>query len=473
MRFKVNFFAIFFGVFFAISDLFLQAGPEAPISMPIAQFPQLPIVSESQVAPIRSVESVQTVNQQVEQVRQITSPVPEQKQAVLPASEKVNEQVSVKAQAPVNQEKNAEEKNKDAEKNKIQQVKLLPKIELEKEKVSQEQSTEDLKSSSVSQIEGLDTVSVKEPEGNWLLKRIWWEKANKKYEKIKDAVSKIIDSRAAFFEKRNNLEKAVLNPFYTEIGLKSGQISEIVNALIERMKQEREENVTLDVKEREFLEFLKTEESSLKQIDADINGIKALDDSIDQDLTRLDEQISRSKRYEENAWQLFSAIAKELSHKKAREFYYKMDALWQNVKSIDEYIKGAFSNHFDSIIENANSQVNRIKEMSAKFKEKGVDLKKKYKEIILKKGPSEKEKQEAAKAQAEKEAKEAEEKAAQERGMLGKILDAIAWPFKKAWGFFTSFWTTSQDLQEQPNQENKVEDNAQVVTPKVDAPVKA
>ena len=293
------------------------------------------------------------------------------------------------------------------------------------------------------EIEGLDTVSVREPEGNWLLKRIWWEKSQKKYEKIKDLVSKIIESRTPFFEKSNELEKKVLNPFYSSIGLKGGQLLEIVNALLEKIKQDRAENITLDEKEREFLELVKEEESNLKQIETDINGIKSLDDAINQDLEKLGLQINRSRKYEDNAWQLFNAIAKELSHKKARELYYKMDALWQNVKSIDEYIKDAFSNHFDLIIENANSQVDRVKGTFDKFKDKGLDLKKKYKELFVKKDNKEleKEKIEAEAAAAAAKAEEEKEALEQEVGIFGSIWNGITWPFRTFWDFITSFWS--------------------------------
>lgn len=307
------------------------------------------------------------------------------------------------------------------------------------------ESETDIKSSGA-EIDGLDTVSVREPEGNWLLKRMWWEKAEKKYGKIKDVVSKIIESRTPFFEKRNEFEKNVLNPFYTSTGLSSGQITQVVQALSERVKQDREENVTIDQKERAFLETIKAEENNLKQLDIDINGIKSLDAAIDQDLEKLDEQINRSRRYEDNAWQLFNAISKELSHKKARELYYKMDALWQNVKSIDGYIKDPFAKHFDLIIENANTQINRIKDTIEKFKTIGLDLKKKYKELFIKKDAKTIE-QEKAKAKAEADAAAAAEaKAALEAeeaktGIFGTIWNGVSWPFVSFWELVSSMWS--------------------------------
>ena len=40
------------------------------------------------------------------------------------------------------------------------------------------------------EIKGIDTVDINEPKGNWLYKRIWWEKAERTYEKIKQLTDK-------------------------------------------------------------------------------------------------------------------------------------------------------------------------------------------------------------------------------------------------------------------------------------------
>jgi t-SNARE complex subunit (syntaxin) len=115
----------------------------------------------------------------------------------------------------------------------------------------------------------------------------------------------------------------------------------------------------------------------------------------------------------------------------------------QNVKSIDEYIKDAFSNHFDLIIENANSQVDRVKGTFDKFKDKGLDLKKKYKELFVKKDNKEleKEKIEAEAAAAAAKAEEEKEALEQEVGIFGSIWNGITWPFRTFWDFITSFWS--------------------------------
>lgn len=282
-------------------------------------------------------------------------------------------------------------------------------------------------------VQGLDTVSVREPEGNWLLKRIWWEKAQKKYEKIKKMVLEVSESRMLFFKKRNDLDRNLFDPFYREIDLGQGQLQEIIADLLDRLKEERQEEVTLGPEEKAFLTLLKEEGNKLKNLDADVNGIRRIDVAIDDDLTELNEQINRNLRYEDNAWHLFNAISSELSHKKARELYYKMDALWKNVKNIGNYLRGKFLMHFDSLIEDAKSHVARVKSVVEEFKEKGIDLKKQFKKL-------DEDEELDQELDEEKQSEEDDDEYYEEVGWLNYIWSGITWPFRMIWGWISSLW---------------------------------
>jgi len=289
---------------------------------------------------------------------------------------------------------------------------------------------------------GFDTVSVSEPEGNWLLKRWWWEKAQKRYEKIKTVVSRIIDSRMIFFKKRNDIERNVFDPFYNKVGLDQGQLEEVVSHLTQKLEQEREEQMGLTGKERDFLATLTSEKRMLKQMQLDIDAIRKLDEAIDDDLEKLMDQINLSRKYEETAWQIFKGISKQLNHEEARKLYYKMKTLWQNIKDIDGYIKGVFTNHFNSVIENANRQVSRIQDAAAAFKAKGVDLNQQYEQIEAEergfRKPSDQVKGRENKELQEDDDDDDEQEI--EVGFLGTIWNIITWPFRIVWNLISSLW---------------------------------
>ncbi len=286
------------------------------------------------------------------------------------------------------------------------------------------------------ELKGFDTISIKEPEGNWLLKRWWWEKAQKKYEKIKTGVSRIIDSRMDFFKKRNNIDRNVFDPFYNQVGLDQGQLEEVVSYLTQKLEQEREKEMGLTGKERDFLATLTSERRTLIQMQLDVDAIRKLDEAIDDDLEKLMEQINLSRKYEDTAWQIFKDISKQLNHEEARKLYYKMKTLGQNIKDIDGYIKGPFTNHFNSVIDNANKQVNRIQDSAEAFKSKGVDLKEQYEQFeeeargIRKPKPI-----------VDKENELEEEDEEEQVGFFGTIWNVITWPFRTIWSLISSLWS--------------------------------
>jgi len=287
------------------------------------------------------------------------------------------------------------------------------------------------------EMEGLDTISIKEPEGNWLMKRMWWDKGQKKYEKIKRTVSEIVEARMKFFKMRNEVDKNVFDPFYLDLGLKQGQLEAVVTDLLKELKKGMEKEEDLSSTEQKFLGRLKKEQTKLKQTKLDVDAIKKLDDAIDEDLMMLMEQINVSRRDEEEAWQKLKKISKEINHQKAREIYFEMDHLWSHVKNVYGYIKGKFTAHFNNIISNAKQQADRIKKAAADLKSAGIDLRQQY--AKLERGVVPK----PVKKKVEPVKKEVPKEEVQEEpvGWFASIFNAITWPFRKLWGAVSSLWT--------------------------------
>ena len=225
------------------------------------------------------------------------------------------------------------------------------------------------------EIEGIDTVDVETPAGNWLLKRIWWEKAKNKFNKIRLAVNKVADNPMQFFAKQNEFEKSVLNPFYREVGLEQGELQEVITELIAKLNQEREEEGELDLDERDVLRILQSDKKRIEQLEKDVSAVSDLDGKLDEAFTLLLQQVNKARNYENQAWQQFDAIAHELSDQKAQELYYSMDAILKSIQGIDIYIHRNFSDYFDNIVNSAKGQTDRIRDSVASLKKQGVDLK--------------------------------------------------------------------------------------------------
>jgi hypothetical protein len=218
---------------------------------------------------------------------------------------------------------------------------------------------------------GIDTVSQENPQGNWLFKRIWWERAEERYEKIRQLVDAIWEFRTKFFIERSKLDREVLDPFYISLGIDQGELEEIlteINASLEKSSQQ--ENMSDD--ERLIYENYATQEEALKSLQNDVLTIGKLDKAVDDALRTLMDQINRVRQYETDAWKNFKEIAKILNDTKARELFFTIDGAAKNIKSISNYLENEFFTHFNRLISDAAQVVNRVQRQMDALKEKGI-----------------------------------------------------------------------------------------------------
>jgi hypothetical protein len=224
------------------------------------------------------------------------------------------------------------------------------------------------------QIMGIDTVDISEPKGNWLYKRIWWEKAERLYEKIKNMTDQIYEARMIFFSRRTELDRNVLDPFYLSVGLNQGELTQILTYYTLFIDKERAANKELESKERQFFDMLVLEKKNLEALNSSVQNVLKLDQAIDTALMKLMEQINLSRNYERQSWNNFKDINRELSDKKAREDYYKMDTSWKNVNNINSYIASQFTQYFDELVNKIVQETEGIKSQVKALREKGIDI---------------------------------------------------------------------------------------------------
>lgn len=222
---------------------------------------------------------------------------------------------------------------------------------------------------------GIDTVSLENPQGNWLFKRIWWERAEERYEKIRLLVDAIWDSRTAFFIKRNDLDRNILDPFYLSVGIGQGELQVILTEINDFLEKKREQQGDLNEQERMLYESYATEEETLKQLKQDVESIANLDNEIDNALGTLMNQINRVRQFEDQAWQHFREIARILNDTKARELYYIIEGAARNIKNISTYLERDFITHFNTLISEATKHVARVQGQIEALKEKGIHFK--------------------------------------------------------------------------------------------------
>jgi hypothetical protein len=228
---------------------------------------------------------------------------------------------------------------------------------------------------------GIDTVSLENPQGNWLIKRIWWERAEERYEKIRILVDAIWESRNTFFKERNELDRKILDPFYMSIGIDRGELQVILSEINDFLEKQREQQGDLSEQERVLYETYSTEEETLKQLKLDVDMITNLDHAIDDALGTFMNQINRVRNYESEAWKNFKEIAHILNDTKARELYYMIEGAARNIKTISTYLEQEFFTHFHKLIDEAKTRVARVQSQMDALKEKGVSFQKQAEQL--------------------------------------------------------------------------------------------
>jgi hypothetical protein len=220
------------------------------------------------------------------------------------------------------------------------------------------------------EIMGIDTVDLEDPQGNWLYKRVWWERAEAKYEKIRAAVTSMLELRTKFFAKRAELDKNTLDPFYVKTGFSQGELKQQLEERIAQLEKDIENK-----SDAERLEKLEADKQTLEDLRKEVELVVKQDEEVENAILMLVEQSNKMRNYEQQAWQDFKNIARVLDDKKARELFYKVDGAWRNIQELKQYVESNFSTGFEQLISRVVQQVQKVDAAMQQLKEKGIELK--------------------------------------------------------------------------------------------------
>lgn len=292
------------------------------------------------------------------------------------------------------------------------------------------------------EITNVDTADMDKPEGNWLKKRIWWQKAKEKYKQVRELFEQIFEERMNFLVKRSELDKTVFDPFYREMGFELSDVKELIARLLDRVESEQDETGYADEKERELLDKINACKKELEQLRLDIDAINEIDQAVENAISVLSGKINEAQKFERGAWDEFDAISQDLSDQKAMERYYTIDGIHKNLKELQNYIKNEYATFFQGLVTSAQEKTTRCKEALKKLSDNGLDLKEQAK-FLDDEDDDESEEEQAAQAAAKAAQEEAAQKKAQEAARVGffaRIWLAIIWFLKSIWNLLFGWW---------------------------------
>jgi hypothetical protein len=230
----------------------------------------------------------------------------------------------------------------------------------------------------------ISTADLEDPSGNWLLKRIWWEKAENLYDAIKQIDDSLFAQQKEILMRHTQLGKTVLEPFYLSIGMDQGALTETLAYLKGQMQPQPDVsgNPQTETGEQTFQKLLLSQQQTIDQLQRDIQSITQVDAALDDAIATLVDNGALAHSYTKNAWRYFKEIGKELSDKRARELYYTIETLRGNVENIANWVSHSFVAYLDQQEKALKDQIDHIKSAVQSLKEKGIDLVKQYKEKV-------------------------------------------------------------------------------------------
>lgn len=221
----------------------------------------------------------------------------------------------------------------------------------------------------------LDTTEV-DGGGNWLNKRIWYERAQTVFDEIRVMVNTIGDLRIQFSNEVNTVGQKI-DSFFETVDFTKSQLDDKFKEILVALDTEQKIVGDLSEEERTLQTTIKQELLVIDQIGRDIKSIGEVDNKIDQTLMQAFKTIDECREYETKAWDTFKSIGKELDDKKARNFYYQMNNYKQNIDQKSSYLKSTLLPYLHNVlVAKIETNISKINEAINQLKTKGVDLEK-------------------------------------------------------------------------------------------------
>src|SRR3990167_922555 len=217
----------------------------------------------------------------------------------------------------------------------------------------------------------IDTTKVGN-QGNWLLKKVWFEQAEDTFGKILDARDKIIQQQIKLFKSVTSAGKDSESNF-KNINIEPDEIKSIITNLqmIEKKDDsgKAEASMVRDIKEliaehKSALDSLNKSSSKQIEIEASISAV------VDQVIA----QINRARTMQSDAWTDFKEIGNTLNDETAKKLFYKMEGYSQTLSKIDSYLSGSLNSYLQSLFDQSSTLAKEITTQFEKLDQDGLNL---------------------------------------------------------------------------------------------------
>lgn len=208
--------------------------------------------------------------------------------------------------------------------------------------------------------------------GNWVLKRVWWEKAEAAFGKIMALNLQISQQQMEYFGVRNEIDKT-LDAGKRELILKLEDLEQVINYLLGLVNHD-DNLADLDIANHSFKGSVLENKTNLLKLKDDILQLNKLDGELDGAIIKVIDQVQKCNDYEALAWEDFKKIGRILNDELAKNLYYQVVNYRKNIKINLHYLKADLRTSFEALMVRAVNKLDEIKKTVSQLRDGGIDL---------------------------------------------------------------------------------------------------
>lgn len=211
----------------------------------------------------------------------------------------------------------------------------------------------------------LDTLGF-DDSGNWVEKRVYWERAEHAFGKILILNQQITQLQVQYFGVRNDIDKT-LDAGKCALGISVDDINKVITYLIGILEQNGD-------RKNSFHDTVLENKDKLLALSSDLQMLAKFDSDMDQVIIKLIDQAKLCNEYEAKAWADFKQIGRILNDESAKELYYQVANYRKNIKLVLNYLKKDLKKTFDVLVLKANNKFAEIKKNISELNDSGINL---------------------------------------------------------------------------------------------------
>lgn len=218
----------------------------------------------------------------------------------------------------------------------------------------------------------LNTIG-EDDSGNWVLKRVWWEKAESVFGEVVRYNAQASSQQIEYFTARNEIDKQ-LDQERRNLPLTAAEMAKVLEHLLGMVNAGDNQAEVDAVTNNSFRGTVLANQAKLAELQTELKALTQLDRDLDNVIIKVIEQVRKCNDYESRAWEDFKQIGRVLNDETAKALYYQVSNYADNIKLVLAYLQNDLKNAFKMVVERIKGKVGKLGQLIDELHDGGLDL---------------------------------------------------------------------------------------------------